>query len=177
MKTGLGSPSIVRIGAVLAFAVWTMLTTSGCASLMASGPRKIPIASQPAGAKVSIYNRSNELVTVQTTPFVAQLSPRYRFFQGQRYRIVFEMEGYESAEAQLNPRVGPWYLGNLLVGLAGFLIIDPATGAMFRLEPDELDQMLTPLPSPTPTTDTTPAPEAEAVPAPEAAPVAEPAAE
>lgn len=148
--------------------VLTMLTTSGCASVMASGPRKIPIASQPAGAKVSIYNRSNELVTVQTTPFVAQLTPRHRYFRGQRYRIVFEMEGYETAEAQLNPRVGPWYLGNLLWGLAGFLIVDPATGAMFRLEPDELDQVLTPLPSaatstPTtdPTTDPTPTPASE----------------
>jgi hypothetical protein len=143
--------------------MWTMLTTSGCASVMASGPRKIPIASQPAGAKVSIYNRSNELVTVQTTPFVAQLSPRHRYFQGQRYRIVFEMEGYESAEAHLKPRVGPWYLGNLLVGLAGFLIIDPATGAMFRLEPDEVDQVLTPLPSPSPTP--TPTPTADPTPA------------
>lgn len=116
----------------------------------ASGPRKIPIASQPSGAKVSIYNRNNELVTSQTTPFVAHLSPRHAFFQGQRYRIVFELEGFEPAEAQLKSRVGPWYLGNLLVGLAGFLIIDPATGAMFRLEPDEVDQVLMPLPSATP---------------------------
>lgn len=150
----------MRSGLAALVVAVTLMFTSGCASVMASGPRKIPIASQPAGAKVSIYNRSNELVTVQTTPFVAQLSPRHRYFRGQRYRIVFEMEGYETAEAQLNPRVGPWYLGNLLVGPAGFLIIDPATGAMFRLEPDELDQVLTPLPSTTP-----PNPEPTAAPA------------
>lgn len=163
MRTGL---------AALVLAV-TMLTTSGCASVMASGPRKIPIASQPAGAKVSIYNRSNELVTVQTTPFVAQLTPRHRYFRGQRYRIVFELEGYETTEAQLNPRVGPWYLGNLVWGLAGFLIVDPATGAMFRLEPDELDQVLTPLPAaaaatstPTPTPDPTPTPTTDPAPTP-----------
>ena len=148
----------MRSGLAALVVAVTLMFTSGCASLMASGPRKIPIASQPAGAKVSIYNRSNELVTVQTTPFVAQLSPRHRYFRGQRYRIVFEMEGYETTEAQLNPRVGPWYLGNLLVGLAGFLIIDPATGAMYRLEPDELDQVLTPLPS-TPPTNPEPTPQ------------------
>lgn len=137
----------MRIGSRVLLAALTMMATSGCASIMASGPRKIPIASQPPGAKVSIYNRSNELVTSQTTPFVAQLSPRHAFFLGQRYRIVFELEGFEPVEAQLKSRVGPWYLGNLLIGPTGFLIVDPATGAMFRLEPDHVDQVLTPLPS------------------------------
>ena len=142
----------MRVGLAVVVSVLLMTLTSGCASVMASGPRKIPIASQPAGATVSIYNRANELVTSQTAPFVAQLSPKHKFFRGQRYRIVFEMEGYEATEVQLKSRVGPWYLGNLLIGgPAGFLIIDPATGAMFRLEPDQVDQVLTPLPAATPT--------------------------
>lgn len=141
----------MRFGLAVFVSALAMVTTSGCASVMASGPREIPIASQPAGAKVSIYNRSGMLVTSQTAPFTALLSPRHGFFQGQRYRVVFEMEGYEPAEVNLKSRVGPWYLGNLVVGPVGFLIIDPATGAMFRLEPDEVDQSLTPLPSATTT--------------------------
>lgn len=142
----------MRFGLAVFVSALLMTFMSGCASVMSSGPRKIPIASQPAGAKVSIYNRANELVTSQTAPFVAQLTPKHKFFRGQRYRIVFEMEGHESAEVQLKSRVGPWYLGNLLIGgPVGFLIIDPATGAMFRLEPDNVDQVLTPLPAATPT--------------------------
>jgi hypothetical protein len=138
----------MRVGLATIFTAWTVLATSGCASVMSSGPREVPIASQPPGAKVSIYNRSGALVTSQTAPFVALLSPKHRYFQGQRYRVVFEKEGYEPAEAQLKARVGPWYLGNLLLGgPVGFLIIDPATGAMYRLEPDEIEQTLTPLPS------------------------------
>lgn len=148
MKTGWDGSSVMRVGLAVFVSALTMMTASGCATVMSRGPREIPIASQPAGAKVSIYNRSNELVTSQTTPFVAQLSPKHRFFVGQRYRVVFEMEGYEPAEVQLKPRIGAWYFCNVLVGgVIGFLIVDPATGAMFRLLPEEVDQVLTPMPS------------------------------
>lgn len=141
----------MRVALAALTVAWTMLTMSGCATIMDRGPREIPIASRPAGAKVSIYDRSNVLVTSQTAPFVAQLKPKYRFFVGQRYRIVFEKEGYESAEVQLKPRIGAWYFCNIVLGGAlGMLIVDPATGAMYRLLPDEVDQLLTPLPSSTP---------------------------
>lgn len=140
----------MRVGVAVFVSALTMVTTSGCASIVNRGPREIPIASQPAGAKVSIYNRANQLVTTQTTPFVAQLTPKHRFFVGQRYRVVFEMPGYEPAEVTLKPRIGAWYFCNVFFGgIPGMLIVDPATGAMFRLLPEKVDQVLTPLPSAT----------------------------
>lgn len=141
----------MRVGLAALTAAWTLLTMSGCATIMDRGSREIPIASQPPGAKVSIYNRSNVLVTSQTAPFVAELNPKHRFFVGQRYRVVFEMEGYETAEVQLKPRISAWYFSNIFLGgPLGMLIVDPATGAMYRLLPEEVDQVLTPLPSSTP---------------------------
>jgi hypothetical protein len=141
----------MRAGLAALTAAWTMLTMSGCATIMDRGLREIPIASQPPGAKVSIYNRSNVLVTSQTAPFVAELKPKHRFFVGQRYRVVFEMEGYQTAEVQLKPRISAWYFSNIFLGgPLGMLIVDPATGAMYRLLPEEVDQVLTPLPSSTP---------------------------
>jgi hypothetical protein len=161
MKGGLDGSSLMRVGLAVFVSTLTMITTSGCATIMNRGPREIPIASQPAGAKVSIYNRANQLVTTETTPFVAQLTPKHRFFVGNRYRVRFEMEGYEPAEVTLKPRIGAWYFSNFVFGgVVGFLIVDPATGAMFRLLPEEVDQVLTPLPS-TPTPAPTPAPAAE----------------
>jgi hypothetical protein len=36
--------------------------------------------------------------------------------------------------------VDGWYFGNLLFGgLIGLLIVDPATGAMYKLEPNEIN--------------------------------------
>lgn len=56
------------------------------------------MASTPAGAKVSIYDRSNTLVMTNTTPFVAPLDPKFGYFKGQTYRLVFELAGYDPAE-------------------------------------------------------------------------------
>ena len=49
---------------------------SGCASIVHGGPRPVSVASTPAGATVSIYDRDNTLVQTNTTPFVAQLSTK-----------------------------------------------------------------------------------------------------
>jgi hypothetical protein len=41
---------------------------------------------------------------------------------------------------------GRIHVGNVLMGgLIGFIAVDPATGAVYRLDPKELDVMLVPL--------------------------------
>jgi hypothetical protein len=124
---------VVALGAAAA--------VSGCASIVHSGPRNIPIASTPAGAKVSIYDRSNSLVMTNTTPFVAPLNTKFGYFKSQTYRLVFEMAGYDRAEINLDSSVSGWYFGNLLFGgVIGMLIVDPLTGAMYNLTPEKIEQ-------------------------------------
>jgi len=77
----------------------------GCVTIVHSGPRAIAVASTPVGAKVSIYDRSNTLVQMNTTPFVAQLPTKYGYFKGQEYRLVFELPGHSTAEAHLQSSV------------------------------------------------------------------------
>jgi hypothetical protein len=133
---------ISRIASIVIVAATVF--TSGCASIVHSGPRSIPIASTPPGATVSIYDRSNNAVSVNTTPFVASLPTRYGYFKGQTYRIVFEMPGYAKAETKLEPSVSGWYFANLVFGgLLGMLIVDPITGAMYNLTPEKIEQPLT----------------------------------
>ena len=103
------------------------------------------VASTPPGAKVSIYDRSNTVVMTNTTPFIAQLSPGYKYFKGQNYRLVFEMPGHATKEVQLSSTISGWYWGNIIFGgLIGMLIVDPITGAMFNLQPDKIEQGLSP---------------------------------
>ena len=117
---------------------------SGCATIVHGGPRPISVASTPAGAKVSIYDRSNTLVQTNTTPFIAKLPTRYGYFQGQNYRLVFEMPAHATAEVKLQSSLSGWYLGNVIFGgVIGMLIVDPLTGAMFNLSPEKIDQTLT----------------------------------
>ena len=68
---------------LLATVILTSSALSGCATIVHGGPRAIPVASTPAGAKVSIYDRSNMLLMTNTTPFVAQLPTKFAYFKGQ----------------------------------------------------------------------------------------------
>jgi hypothetical protein len=117
---------------------------SGCATIVHSGPRAIPVASTPPGAKVSIYDRDNKLVLTNTTPFVAQLDTKYSYFKAQSYRLVFEMPGHSSAEVRLDSTVSGWYWANFVFGgLLGMLVVDPLTGAMYNLTPEKIETPLT----------------------------------
>ena len=125
----------------------TLITLSsvftGCASIVHSGNRSIPIASKPNGAKVTIYDRDGKQVSTHETPFVASLDPRYGYFKGQTYRLVFELEGYKQTEIKLQSTVSGWYFGNIVFGgLIGMIIVDPLTGSMFNLTPEKIEQSL-----------------------------------
>ena len=116
---------------------------SGCATIVHGGPRAVSVASTPAGAKVTIYDRNNTLVETNTTPFVAQLPTKYSYFKGQSYRLVFELPAHEPAEVKLEPSLSGWYFGNIVFGgLVGLLIVDPITGAMYNLSPQKIEQPL-----------------------------------
>ncbi len=58
----------------------------------------------------------------------------------------FTKDGYEPRELTLSGTMSGWYIGNILFGgLIGMLVVDPQTGAMYRLEPKSLEVTLTPL--------------------------------
>ena len=114
-----------------------------------SGPnQKITVESTPPGASVKIVNRDNEQVANVTTPATVSLRRGAGYFRAGRYVATFEKPGYESEKVHIvNNNVGNWWtMGNLLIGgLIGILIVDPASGAMYVLEPDEINQVLTPV--------------------------------
>lgn len=129
----------------VAAALGAAVSVTGCATIVHSGPREIPVESVPPGAKVSIYDRDNHLFETNTTPFTASLKPSAGYFKAQSYRLIFEMPGYSNSEVDLSADVSGWYFGNLLFGgLIGMLAVDPATGAMYNLEPEKVAQHLTP---------------------------------
>ena len=117
---------------------------SGCASIVHNGNRTITLNTQPAGAKATIVKaNSGEAVSVQTTPFTVNLDPKGGFFKGQAYKIKLELAGYQPCEVDVKPTMSGWYVGNVVFGgLIGLLIVDPATGAMWNLSPEKIEQRL-----------------------------------
>ena len=65
------------------------------------------------------------------------------FFGKARYQVKFEKPGYESRTVPVEFKLDGWYFGNILIGgLIGMLIVDPATGAMYKLETEFLNETL-----------------------------------
>ncbi|MCA1825983.1 MAG: PEGA domain-containing protein [Myxococcales bacterium] len=126
-----------RIGFVVLF-----VSSLGCASIIkGGGPQSISIRSSPSDANVTIYEASTgTAITSGRTPYTVALNKSRGFFSGSKYRVVVEKPGFAPREAVIDSNVSGWYVGgNLLFGgLIGWLIVDPATGAMWTLSPEDL---------------------------------------
>jgi hypothetical protein len=67
------------------------------------------------------------------------------YFSGALYRIEISKAGYKTQIIQLTSSLNAgWYLlGNFLVGgLIGWLIVDPLTGAMWTINPDDINTQM-----------------------------------
>ncbi|MGZ5051388.1 MAG: hypothetical protein ACXWF8_10700 [Methylobacter sp.] len=107
---------------------------SGCASIISQSSWPVAIKSTPETTAFTITNQKGEKIHSGTTPATVNLASGAGFFDGESYTVHFTKAGYQDKTATLNASVNGWYWGNFAFGgILGLLIIDPATGAMFRL--------------------------------------------
>ena len=68
------------------------------------------------------------------------------YFKGEAYTITFKKEGYADTNATLETSMSGWYWGNIVFGgLIGMLVVDPMTGAMYKLPEDAAANLGNPL--------------------------------
>lgn len=128
-----------------AIALLVIATLSGCATIVSGGRQDIRFSSTPSGANVRIYDEYESEVWSGETPASASVERGSGFFRGANYRVEILLEGYEPATVFIRPDLnGFWYLaGNFFVGgPLGWLIVDPATGAMWNLRPEVVNARL-----------------------------------
>ena len=114
----------------------------GCASILSDNVYPVNIVSSPDGAYFTVTNRSGMEVRSGTTPQVIELKASSGYFKKESYDIVISKDGYQDYSYTLTSTVDGWYWGNILIGgLIGMLIVDPATGAMYKL-PEDVDATL-----------------------------------
>ena len=109
---------------VLVCTLVTFVFTQGCCSIFTSNPQTISVDSKPEGAKVQIGPYKG------TTPYQVSL-PR-----GKDYVIQATYDN-KSQTVTLNKSIEPVYWVNIFVWPG--LIIDLATGKMFKYEPTEYE--------------------------------------
>ena len=120
------------------------LLISSCASIVSKSNWPVTINSHPSGAAISITNKKGEEVYKGSTPANLMLKSGAGFFGKQSYKITFQLSGYDTRVIPVECKMNGWYWGNILLGgIIGMLIVDPATGAMYKLETDAISQDLT----------------------------------
>jgi len=117
----------------------SLLLFAGCASIVDGRAKSVHINSNPPGAKVTVTDCTGREVCTQTTPAKFTLKRSHGYFSGEDYALRFEQPGFYPAEVHVKSTMDVWYLGNVLIGgVIGFLIVDPATGAMYTLAPRDI---------------------------------------
>ncbi len=118
--------------------------TIGCASIVSKNARQITINSKPSSAEFIIKDERGMVVHRGVTPATVTLKTGAGFFKGKEYTVYIKKKGYGEKSVSIRKELNGWYLGNILFGgIIGLLIIDPLTGAMWTLTPQEVNVDLT----------------------------------
>lgn len=116
---------------------------SSCASIVSKSTYPLSINSSPSNAKVSITDKKGKEIYLGNTPATVKLKAGSGFFSKAEYQVKFSSQGYDDKIVPITFKLDGWYFGNLLLGgVLGMLIIDPATGAMWKIETEFLNETL-----------------------------------
>ena len=112
----------------------TFLT--GCATVFSDSEYEVQVCSSRNGDVVALKQGYMTIAT-QATPYNMRLKASRDFFSGESYILEYVHPGTGQKEIALyNATMDPWIIGSFIFG--GFLgiIIDGASGAMYKL-PDQ----------------------------------------
>jgi hypothetical protein len=113
------------------FLIAVAASAAACASIVHGRTQDIGISSSPSGARVTI-----DSVESGRTPFVAKLSRK------NRHVVKLSVDGYSPTELTLTKGVSGWAWGNIIFGGLIGLAVDASTGALYNLNPAELEATL-----------------------------------
>lgn len=120
-----------------------LLFSTSCATAISQSSWPITINSVPVEAKISIKNKKGVEIYTGQTPATVNLKSSQGYFNKARYEVTFIKDGYDNKTVPVEFKLNGWYVGNIFFGgFIGFLIVDPITGAMFKLKTESLNETL-----------------------------------
>ena len=126
----------------LSLALLIALAATGCASIISESSNHVVVDSSPSQSEFTIKDKAGLTLHAGTTPQTVVLEAGGGYFSKANYTVDYKKEGYLLKSTALASSINGWYFGNLLFGgLIGLLIVDPATGAMWKL-PERTEAVL-----------------------------------
>ena len=119
----------------LIFSLLTIFSTA-CATLMHGDQQLVGFSTTPAGGIVYVDD-----IDQGRAPFMMHLA------RNKEYSVRVELPGYLPFETKIIRKVDALIIGNLLLGGPIGLAVDIATGAMYKLTPEQVNAELKKSPS------------------------------
>lgn len=121
---------------LLLIVCYTATFLTGCATVFSNSEYDVQIVSDRSGDKV-ILKQGYKTIANKTTPYTMRLRASRDFFQGESYTLEYvNPSNGQREEALYNARMDPWVIGSIIfTGCLG-LLVDGASGAMYKL-PDQ----------------------------------------
>jgi len=114
------------------------LLFSSCASILSTNKYDVAIESNVKNAEVEIQNKKGKTVYKGNTPCTVTLKSSQGFFNPAYYTIFAEKDSVLVTD-NIKAGIDPLYFGNFLCGgVLGAILIDPATGCMYKIYEDKI---------------------------------------
>lgn len=120
-------------------------TLQGCATIVGDPNAPVTVASEPSGANFEVRDSTGLVVHRGVTPSMVPLKTGAGYFRSAKYSVLLHKDGYSDQTVNLEGNVSGWYWANFVFGgVIGMFVVDPLTGAMFKL-PEATHTTLIPL--------------------------------
>lgn len=109
---------------------------SSCATIFNHSKNTV-ITTNPSGANLTITDKNQAVVFKGVSPAIVQLKASDGFFKAASYNVCVTKKGCPTRNMELRSELSGWYFGNIFLGgLIGMVIVDPATGKMWKMPED-----------------------------------------
>ena len=115
----------------LAFLIAATVILTSCATIISGTTQSVNFNSTPSSA--TIFDNGMQ---IGKTPLSAELSRK------KDHAITIKLDGYQPYEIMIRKEFNAWYIGNIIFGGIIGLVIDPLTGAIHKLTPDQINAEL-----------------------------------
>jgi hypothetical protein len=134
-----------------ALAVALIAVLPGCATIVGDETHVLPITSSPNEAAVVITDEKGTEVFRGTTPTSATLQKGDgSYWGGKTHTVRLSKDGYDTQVVPVTSHPNGWYIGGNIVfgGLIGWFLVDPWSGKMYNLSPQNVEASLPARPPP-----------------------------
>lgn len=111
---------------------WGMSCT-GCATVLGNKNSALSVDNKFGPTYFAIKDHKQKLIHEGITPQKVTLASKRAPFVPAKYQIEFVGENNSTDRQEIKPGFEPWTVGNVLLGGIPGLVVDGATGAMFKM--------------------------------------------